>query len=111
MDKLRRNYSKSFQHVQDRFAGEVGQLNFRRRSRCNAIWTKSSEHVILQSIEISGVRVHLPGRHAYGGTDTDFATRLVIGFIIANLLWGTLAVLRLILKNTIADSQAYVNRR
>jgi len=51
------------------------------------------------------------GRHAYGGADTSFATWLVIGFIAANLLWGFLAVLRLILQKTIADSRAYINRR
>ena len=51
------------------------------------------------------------GRHAYGGADTSFATWLVIGFIAANLLWGFLAVLRLILQKTIADSRAYLHRK
>jgi len=50
-------------------------------------------------------------RHAYGGADTSFETKLLLVFIAVNLIWGLLAVFRLIVQKTVADSQSYINRR
>ncbi len=50
-------------------------------------------------------------RHAYGGTDTSFETFVLLIFITVNLVWGFLAVFRLIVQKTVADSQTYINRR
>ena len=51
------------------------------------------------------------GRHAYGGADTSFETKVVIAFIIVNLCWGFFAILRLVAQKAIADSQTYINRK